>query len=172
MTNRDAEAIIRVGGGRVKRNGKRQEGATRMVRVKRVPGVRLIIILLGVFFVLWMPFEGDLRLVVGLGVWTALTVTALAARRLLTGRWLRAWQFTLVAFGLGTILGFTAPLFTLLFMALKTGLHGHGPEFTLAEIRWVQRQLLLWFSVGGLLGLGSGLIYLGRLPAGNPTADR
>jgi len=143
-----------------------------MVRVRRVPGVRLLVILLGLFFVLWMPFEGDLRLVVALGVWTALTVTALLAQRLLTGRWLRAWQFTLVSFGLGVILGFSAPLFILLLMALKTGLHGHGPEFTMDEILWVQRQLPLWFGAGGLAGLGAGLVYLGRLPvAASATPD-
>jgi NhaP-type Na+/H+ or K+/H+ antiporter len=49
-------------------------------------------------------------------------------------------------------------LLTLVFMAIKTGLHAHGPEFTLQEIQWVSQQTPLWAAVGLLIGLGLGML--------------
>jgi hypothetical protein len=46
-------------------------------------------------------------------------------------------------------------------MALKTGLHAHGHEFTRAEIAWVLGRTPLWALAGLFAGLGVGL--LGRL---------
>ena len=59
----------------------------------------------------------------------------------------------------GAGLGFG--LLTLLIMAVKTGLHGHGPEFSPAEISWVIDQIPLWSLVGLLAGLGVGIVAIG-----------
>ena len=58
----------------------------------------------------------------------------------------------------GALLGLGSALFTLLFMAVKTGLHAHGPEFTAEEVNWVVQQIPLWTVVGLLGGLGLGLL--------------
>ena len=69
---------------------------------------------------------------------------------------LRQWlAFTT---GTGLLFGAGSVLVSLLLIAIKTGLHAHGPEFTIAEIQWVWQQLLLWSVVGMLAGLGVGLI--------------
>jgi hypothetical protein len=47
-------------------------------------------------------------------------------------------------------------------MAVKTGLHAHGPEFTPAEINWVLQQTPIWTAAGLLAGLGLGQIVKGR----------
>jgi hypothetical protein len=61
-----------------------------------------------------------------------------------------------MAFGAGLA------LMTLMLMALKTGLHAHGPEYPTDQIFWVWRQLPLWAGVGALAGLGLGLLSVGR----------
>jgi hypothetical protein len=58
----------------------------------------------------------------------------------------------------GFLFGLGCGLMTLLLMVLKTGLHGHGPEFSPAEINWVWGQIPLWGLVGLLGGLGLGMI--------------
>ena len=69
------------------------------------------------------------------------------------------------ASGVGTavtvaLFGFLTALLTLFFMALKTGLHAHGPEFTPSEINWVIARIPLWTAVGLLSGAGLGLVGL------------
>ena len=61
----------------------------------------------------------------------------------------------------GVLLGAGSGLLTFVFMAVKTGLHAHGPEFTPAEIAWVWNMLPLWTAVCLLIGLGLGLIWAG-----------
>jgi len=51
---------------------------------------------------------------------------------------------------------------TLFLMALKTGIHAHGPEYTMAEVAWVWRQLPLWVAAGTLAGTGLALVAAGR----------
>ena len=50
---------------------------------------------------------------------------------------------------------------TLAFMAIKTGLHGHGPEFAPDEISWVISQMPLWAMFGFLVGGGLGALTAG-----------
>jgi hypothetical protein len=59
---------------------------------------------------------------------------------------------------LGLLFGLGSGLLTLVFMAVKTGLHAHGPEFTIQQIRWVIQQIPLWTIAGLLAGLGLGLL--------------
>ena len=43
-------------------------------------------------------------------------------------------------------------------MAIKTGLHAHGPEFSGSELDWVLQQIPMWALVGLLGGLGLGFL--------------
>lgn len=109
----------------------------------------------------WIVREGDWRQALGMGVATTAVLLAhlgrrLAARRPLSLGW---WLVGTAVFG--TLFGAGSSLLTLVAMAVKTGLHAHGPEFTVAEISWVLAQLPLWTAVGLLAGLGLGLLLLG-----------
>jgi hypothetical protein len=77
---------------------------------------------------------------------------ALGGRRLSLSAWLTAAAAAGLALGAGSV------LLTLFLMALKTGLHAHGPEFTTAQIAWVWNQLPLWSLAGLLAGGGLGLL--------------
>ena len=48
----------------------------------------------------------------------------------------------------------------LLLMAVKTGLHAHGPEYSAAQIAAVVGQWPLWIGAGTLAGAGLGLLAL------------
>jgi hypothetical protein len=43
-------------------------------------------------------------------------------------------------------------------MAVKTGLHAHGPEFSPSQIAWVMGQVPWWTSAGLLAGVGLAMI--------------
>jgi hypothetical protein len=63
--------------------------------------------------------------------------------------------------GLGLFIGLGSAFMTLILRAVKTGLHGHGPEFSQAEIEWVIGQIPLWTLAGLIAGLGLGLLSTG-----------
>ncbi len=63
----------------------------------------------------------------------------------------------IMAFG-GLLFGLGSVFLTLFFMAMKTGLHAHGPEFTSFEINWVLQQAPIWAAAGVVAGLGLGLL--------------
>ena len=88
-----------------------------------------------------------------LGVW--LVARAFGGRGLGTGR--------VAALGAAVGLAWGAALgpAVLLLMALKTGLHGHGPEYAAAQIAWVAAQWPWWVGAGGIAGVGLALLYLG-----------
>ena len=110
--------------------------------------------------VIWIAPEGDLVRVVLLGTGVTLVTVGHLAQRLphhdLTGP-----RRLLAAAALGLLVGAGVPLVTLALMALKTGLHAHGPEFTVAEISWVASRLPWWAAGGGLAGLGAALLLEG-----------
>ncbi len=126
----------------------------------RFPGLRLATLLLMAVAVAWIAPEGDLLSVVALSVALTLLLLTHAARRWLggktlsAGRWLAALSLSGLAAGLGS------GLLALLLMAVKTGLHGHGPEFSPAEIAWVLRNTPVWSAAGLLGGGGLGLLTL------------
>jgi NhaP-type Na+/H+ or K+/H+ antiporter len=55
-------------------------------------------------------------------------------------------------------MGLGSALLILFLMALKTGLHAHGPEFSAIEVSWVLQQIPLWAAAGLAGGLGVGLL--------------
>lgn len=127
----------------------------------RFSGLRLASILLAGYALVWIGLEGDLRRVTLLAVWTTAVAAISLIQRLLGGRHLALPVWLATAAVAGLLAGAGAALLTLFLMAVKTGLHAHGPEFGPAEVAAVWAQLPLWSLVGLLLGLGMGLLAAG-----------
>ncbi|GIK55614.1 MAG: hypothetical protein HND44_05050 [Chloroflexi bacterium] len=129
----------------------------------RVPGLKLLTIGWVAYGVIWIAPEGVLWQAVLLGGLTTAVLLAYLVQKVAGGRvvavgwWLGGTAVT------GALFGVLTGLLTLFFMALKTGLHAHGPEFTPAEINWVLAQMPLWTAVGLLTGAGLGLVVLGAV---------
>lgn len=124
----------------------------------RIPGLRGITVVYALFVFVWIALEGAMSNALGMGVGTTAVLLAHLAQYFLGGRAFSArrwWGITAVG---GLLLGLGSGLLTLFFMAVKTGLHAHGPEFTPQEITWVINQIPLWTVVGLLAGLGLGLV--------------
>ena len=125
---------------------------------QQIPGLKIATILTAVYAIIWISLEGNLvrEVVMGVGV------TAVSLLHLLQ-KWfggqtlsLKNWLQITAIFGFSG--GFvTAPL-TYIAMILKTGLHAHGPEFTLAQFEWVIQQMPLWAVTGLLIGLALGML--------------
>lgn len=94
-----------------------------------------------------------------LGCATSLLLLGAVFQRWLAGRRFRPIVWLAICAALGAIVGFNSGMFTLIFMALKTGLHAHGPEFSQAQINWLLQQIPWWTSGGLLAGLGVGVIF-------------
>lgn len=127
---------------------------------ERLPGLRQLAVLVAVFAAVWVPLEGVLWQLLLLAVGATAVLLGLlvqriwGGRRLVGGGWLAATAVAGALFGGGTaVVG-------LLLMVLKTGLHSHGPEFSVAEINWLAGQIPLWTAAGGLAGLGLGMLWL------------
>ena len=128
----------------------------------KLPYFKSAVILVGVLAVVWSAWEG--RLLYDLLL--AALALALLMARLITGRWggrvLTPGRTLGLAVVAGASFGLGLALLTLGFMALKMGLHAHGPEYAAAEVAWVWRQAPLWGAAGGLAGLGVGLLVVQR----------
>lgn len=127
---------------------------------ERVPGLRFATVLVAAYAVVWIALEGDLVRVTVLGSAMSLLLLGAVFQRWLAGRRLSRLVWLALCAALGAILGFNSGMFTLLFMALKTGLHAHGPEFSPAQIEWLLGQLPWWTSAGLLAGTGIAVILL------------
>ena len=128
---------------------------------QKIPGLRLATVLLALYAVVWIGLEGTLWRVILLAVGVTLVAAGYMAQRFLGDRELTIAQWLLVSAVAGLFISFSSALLSLVFMAIKTGLHAHGPEFTADEIGWVMQQLSLWGLVGLLAGLGFGILLLG-----------
>lgn len=127
-----------------------------------IPGLKLIIGLLGLYAAVWMALEGALVRDLLLAVAALAVGIAYFGARFFGGRTLPAGRAVALSAVVGLAYGVGLALLTLLLMAFKTGLHAHGPEYTGQEIMWVWNQLPLWGGVGALAGLGIGLLAVGR----------
>lgn len=126
--------------------------------LKRAGLRKLVIVVWAMTAVLWTMLEGDMRGAVLLGSFTTLLALALLYERR-AARWLVDDAATVFIWGImGALLGFGSVVITLLWMAVKTGLHAHGPEFSTAEITWLMQQAPLWTTAGLLGGAGVGLV--------------
>ncbi|HMT20044.1 MAG TPA: hypothetical protein PKE20_02165 [Promineifilum sp.] len=112
----------------------------------------------GLYAIVWLALEGsvarDLLLAIPLSALGMYSILArfLGGRTLSPSRLIALSSFAGLAYGIGLA------LMMLFLMALKTGLHAHGPEYMPAEVAWVWRQLPLWGSAGALAGLGLGFL--------------
>lgn len=126
---------------------------------KHVRGLRWATVLMAVYAVVWIALEGNLGRVMTLGWGVTLLLVAYVWQGWLAGRRIGLAAWLALSAALGTLTGFAGAVFTLLFMAVKTGLHAHGPEFNVEQIDWVVGQIPWWTSAGLLVGIGLGLIY-------------
>ena len=129
-----------------------------MTLPERLPGLRLATVLLALYGAVWIALEGSLPGVLTMGVGGTAVSLGHAVQRLWGGRTLARGRWLLLATGSGALLGLGAVAVTFVFMAVKTGLHSHGPEFTPAEMAWLWGQLPLWLPLGTLTGLGLGML--------------
>jgi hypothetical protein len=130
----------------------------------RLPGLKWLLVFWAVTAVVWSAFEGYLPRVVLFGLLTTIMGTALLFQRVMVGRRFPAAGGVFLMGLWGTALGAGTALVSLFMMAVKTGLHAHGPEFSTADIEAVWGQAALWIAAGLLLGLGSGLLLAARTP--------
>ena len=110
------------------------------------------------YALVWISLEGGLINTLIMGVGGTAVSGAYLARRVVAKRPLALWRWLAGTAVLGLLFGLGCGLLTLFFMAVKTGLHAHGPEFTPIEIAWVWQRTPLWAFVGLLAGLGLGML--------------
>jgi hypothetical protein len=127
----------------------------------RNPLLKIASAFLFLYALVWISLEGRLWRATLLAVGVATISAAFAWQRFLGGREVSPRKWLAVAGITGLLCGLTVGLLTIIFMVIKTGLHGHGPEFTPAEISWVLDQIPLWSAVGLLTGLGVGVLISG-----------
>ena len=127
----------------------------------RVPGLKWLTIVVSIYAIFWVSLEGDLRQVLLLSAGLVILFAGYLIQRFLAGRILSLFTWLGLCAGGGVILGLIFGILTLTLMAIKTGLHGHGPEFTSDEIAWVISQVPLWSALGLLVGTGLGALAAG-----------
>lgn len=124
----------------------------------RIPAIKWISILWVIFMLFWSMLEGGLGATVFAALFTTLVLAGHLYNRFLPGRLLSTNLWLVLATAMGAAAGISCGLLTLFLMVIKTGLHGHGPEFGTADVNWVLQQMPLWILVGLLGGLGLGLL--------------
>lgn len=128
---------------------------------ERLPGLKAATIIIAIYAAAWISLEGHLLRVVALAIGVTLVALGHVVQRYAGGRYLSLRWWLALAAGLGVAAGAGSGALTLFFMALKTGLHAHGPEFAPAEINWVASRLVGWAAGGLFAGMGLGLLLAG-----------
>ena len=118
----------------------------------KIRGLKWLTIIVGLYAIVWLSLEGAVAQVIALAVGLALLGAGYLTQRLMGGRELTVSQWLLFAGSLGAITGLTCGLLVLALMAIKTGLHGHGPEFTASQIERAVAQIPLWTLSGLIAG--------------------
>ena len=129
---------------------------------RKIPGLKPVLVLFAVYTAVWIALEGELWRVVVMGVGSTAVSLGYGWQKWLGGRLVDGWKWWGVTAVTGLLFGVGSGLLSLVFMAVKTGLHAHGPEFTPAEINWVLQQIPTWAVAGLLAGLGLALLTKGR----------
>ena len=125
-----------------------------------IPGIKWITVIWGVYVVVWATLESGLWATVFAAVLTVIALFGHLFNRFLSGRMLSPVVWLVVTAVFGALFGLGSALLTLIFMAIKTGIHAHGPEFSTLELNWVFQQIPLWTLAGLLGGLGLGLLLI------------
>jgi hypothetical protein len=126
----------------------------------RIPGLRLATLLLVAAGAIWIAPEGNLTLDLAFSTAVTLVLLAHLVERSVGGRRLAPWRWLLLLALLGFVAGAATAALALLLMAVKTGLHAHGPEYSAAELAWVAGSIPLWAVAGLLAGVGLALVTL------------
>lgn len=126
---------------------------------ERIPGLKVATLLLVVYAAAWIALEGSLGGVLLLAVGVSGVALGHGLQQMRGRAFSPAGWVAFVGF-LGLALAVGSTVLVLLLMALKTGLHAHGPEFSRGEIGWVLAQFPWWVAGGVVAGLGMGLITL------------
>lgn len=129
---------------------------------RKVPGLKPFLVLFAVYTAVWIALEGELWRVVVMGVGGTAVSLGYGWQKWLGGELVNGWKWWGVTAVSGLLFGLGSSLLSLIFMAIKTGLHAHGPEFTPAEINWILQQTPIWAAAGLLAGLGLALLFKGR----------
>lgn len=137
-----------------------------MVFPKKLRGLTTATILLAIYSLVWITLEGNLARVILLATGVTLVTGGYLVQGLLGGRQLSTGRWLIIAAAGGALMGPGVVVLSLVFMAVKTGLHAHGPEFSPAEISWIIQQIPLWMAVGVLAGLGFALLTIARYRPG------
>jgi hypothetical protein len=128
---------------------------------EKIPGLRLATVIVAIFAVIWISLEGNLWQPIALAAGLTLISAGYLLQRLLGGRKLAVGSWFAVAALAGLLTGLSFGIMVLLLMAVKTGLHGHGPEFSPNELDWVVEQFPLWTVVGLLGAIGLTTVAMG-----------
>jgi hypothetical protein len=129
---------------------------------EQIRGLRPATAVWVVYALAWIAPEGNLAAVTILGSSTAVIAAAHLVQRRWGGKRLRGWRWWGGTAVLGALTGGGGALLILLLMAMKTGLHSHGPEFTPAEIAWAVSQIPWWTAGGAVAALGLALLLQAR----------
>jgi hypothetical protein len=124
----------------------------------RIPATKWFSILWVVYMVIWTMLEGGLWATVFAALLTTIVMVGWLFNRFLYGRTVSTGGWLLLSAVLGAAVGISSGLLTLALMAIKTGLHAHGPEFSGGELDWVLQQIPMWALAGLLGGLGLGFL--------------
>ena len=132
-----------------------------MIRPRNRRLLKTIMIVLGLYAMVWISLEGRLWQSIVLATGLVGSGTYLVRKRYFANRQYSLGARIAITGVLGMIDGFLIGLMTLILMVIKTGLHSHGPEFQQSEFIWVSDQILPWSFAGLLAGIGISLLVIG-----------
>jgi len=117
---------------------------------------RILSLILGFALFLWFPVEDQNASLVTI---FAIAICSLAIMRILLQLKIKNIPKRWFIFPLsGVLAGPGITLISLLLMAFKSGLHGHGfPDFTPGQVILTLRLTPVWTTAGLLIGLGIGI---------------
>jgi hypothetical protein len=126
--------------------------------IEKVSPLKIGLILLAVCGLAWISLEGEPRWSSIMALFTLLVGIGYLAIKLVRGRTINGIGWIVLLAGSGLVIGLLFGPVTLFYMALKTGLHGHGAEFTRAEMLWFIDRIILWAVSGLVAGAGLGFL--------------
>ncbi len=132
-----------------------------MVFPRIVPGLKIATLLVALYGMIWITLEGDVRWSLLMALMVLVISFGYFVQRFLGGKKVTLVQGLIIAAAIGLGAGLIIAPLVVVFMAIKTGLHGHGPEFTLEEIKGAFDWVLLGALVGSTTALGLALLYIG-----------
>lgn len=111
---------------------------------------RLLTIVLGAALLIWLPFEDTHLVWINLFAMLISSLMAFYAAGKISPEKRQRWYFYPA---IGVLAGLVMTPISLLLMAFKSGLHGHGsPDFTSGQVTAVLNSWLIWVTVGALIG--------------------